>query len=385
MMIKVLNILLDERISGPSKRILIIARELKKNGIETIVVLPKGETTFSEDLLKAGIKSYILPLKRIRNTKNPIPNLIWVFSLLKNVIDIERIINQDKIDIIHCNGLVNIVGGLAGRKAGLKVMYHLNDIATPFIIKSIFKAIIQRCSDSIVFASGAVQDHFGRIKDGLQYGILNAPVDTKYFKKSTNSNIRMKIRESLGLKSEEIVVGTVGNINYLKGVPDFVRAAGIIHKQKSEVVFIHVGAKLDTKQGLFSQVLSETKRSHLNDHFIFTGERNDIKEILEAMDIFVLPSIAEACPISLLEAMSMEKPIVATNVGGIPEMIRDKNEGLLVPVNSPEKIADGVLWHMNNHLLSEKMAKNARIRAVELFDIKKCVRAHEKYYRTLKR
>lgn len=381
--IRVLNVLLDPRVSGPARRILEVGAKIRAKGIETVLVMPEGDSNIVQDAIEKDIKIFQQPLKRLRKTKNPIPNFVWLFSLFSNVASLIRLIRQERIDIVHCNGLVQIVGGLAGRIGGARVMWHLNDVAVPRTIQKIFKPVVQLNSDLILFSSQAVESHLGWGRQRLPSGILYAPVDTRYFDKSKAEGAREGIRQSLGVPPDGILVGMVGNVNYLKGIPDFVKAARIVQERRSQVRFVHVGAKLSTKEDLYREVETDISRFGLASHFFLAGARNDVREFLSAMDIFVMPSISEACPMALLEAMAMEKPIVATRVGGIPELVRDGQEALLVPIDSPGQVAEKILFYLDHPTESLKMAQQARARAVQYFDIDRCVSEHERYYRML--
>ena len=102
---------------------------------------------------------------------------------------------------------------------------------------------------------------------------------------------------------------------------------------------------------------------------IFTGFRRDIPELLAAFDVLVLPSLEEAFGRVVIEAMACAKPVVATRGGGLPEIIRDKETGLLVPVKDPQAIAGAVLQLLADKALARQMGLSGRKRAEEMFDI----------------
>ena len=99
--------------------------------------------------------------------------------------------------------------------------------------------------------------------------------------------------------------------------------------------------------------------------------------------MFVMPSLYEACPIALLEAMSMAKPIVATAVGGIPELVRNGAEALLSPRNNPAALSVRILSLLDNPSEGERLGLGARERAIRKFDLSICIDSHERYYREL--
>ena len=107
----------------------------------------------------------------------------------------------------------------------------------------------------------------------------------------------------------------------------------------------------------------------LQDKVIFTGYRHDIPRMLAAMDIFVLPSLVEGIPVSLLEAMAMEKPIVASRVGGIPEVIQDGIDGILVTPASPDDLSTAIMNILKDKGLRDSLGSAARKTSVEQFSI----------------
>jgi glycosyltransferase involved in cell wall biosynthesis len=113
---------------------------------------------------------------------------------------------------------------------------------------------------------------------------------------------------------------------------------------------------------------------------IFTGVREDLPEVYKAMDVFVLPSLREGVPMALLEAMAMEVPVIATNVGGVPYVIESEDLGLLVPPADAEALAEKILLLLRNPTLRVRMGEKAREGIVERFSARSlCTRYLEVY------
>lgn len=380
--IKIANVILENRICGPTRRILDIAVKLKENNIETIVIMPSGGEEFEKSLSTNGIRYYSVPLLRLRNSLNPIVNLRWLLHLRKNFLCILRILQDENIDIVHCNGLTQIVGGIAGRKAKAKVLWHLNDIAAPRAVRLIFKPVVHFLADKIVFASNAVKTHFGYHGEDNS-DILFAPVDTRHFSPEFSSYEREEVRRTFSIPPNATVVGMVGNVNYLKGVPVFVASSKIISSMDDSVYFLHVGAKLDTKISLYEEIEKDCNDPIFNGKFVLAGKQNNVRKFLSAMDIFVIPSLSEACPITLLEAMSMEKTIIASNVGGIPELVTNHKEAFLVPPGDPNAIAQCIKYILENPDCVKIMEQQAREKATNYYDISICADSHIRFYKYL--
>jgi glycosyltransferase involved in cell wall biosynthesis len=119
----------------------------------------------------------------------------------------------------------------------------------------------------------------------------------------------------------------------------------------------------------------------LNKHILFLGKRNDVAKLLSIIDIFVLPSISEGMSLTLLEAMAASKAIVATNVGGNPEVISDKKTGLMVSSKDDEGLANAVLSFLNDRQKVSLFGEEARKRAYRLFNLKKMAESYYNLYR----
>jgi len=119
-------------------------------------------------------------------------------------------------------------------------------------------------------------------------------------------------------------------------------------------------------------------------NLIFSGFRNDVRSLLSAIDVLVLPSFAEGFPMITLEAMAMLKPIIATNIDGITEQITDGKNGILIPPKDPNALARAIIRLMNDQKLAKNMGMEAR-RVEEEFSVEKMIVETEKIYQSLYR
>ena len=124
-------------------------------------------------------------------------------------------------------------------------------------------------------------------------------------------------------------------------------------------------------------------RANLEDVFCFTGPRQDIPELLSVCDAFVLPSRNEGMPRALMEAMSMSLPVVATNAGGIPEVVENNVSGLIVPRQNPDALAEGLVKIIHDPVLRRRLGKAARIRILNHFSLEAMVDRYVEFYNSL--
>jgi glycosyltransferase involved in cell wall biosynthesis len=131
---------------------------------------------------------------------------------------------------------------------------------------------------------------------------------------------------------------------------------------------------------LLDRLKEEVSGMGLEKNIDFLGYREDIPQLLQAMDIFILPSLSEGTPLSILEAMASLKPVVATDVGGLSEIIENGETGFLVPSKDPGSLAAKILLVLENRDLAEKMAAAARKKVVCEYDLSIMVRKYVDLY-----
>jgi glycosyltransferase involved in cell wall biosynthesis len=186
---------------------------------------------------------------------------------------------------------------------------------------------------------------------------------------------RARARATLGLPEAALVIGSVGNITPKKDHKTLLEATARVARSHRGVHLALVGT------GPLEHTLHDhTRILGLEDRVVFAGSRPDVPELLPAFDVFALSSRVEGLPISLLEAMATGLPSVATSVGGVPEVVTDGDEGLLVPAGEPSALADA----LDSLLSNAQRRKAAGARAAETarrFDIARAVRDIEKVYR----
>jgi len=188
---------------------------------------------------------------------------------------------------------------------------------------------------------------------------------------------RDEVRRRLGVRADEILVGTVANFRAQKAYPDLLQAARHVLDRGLPVRFIAAG------QGPLE---AEVRRLHaelaLGERFSLLGYRDDVPALLGACDVFVMTSRNEGSPVAVMEAVAAGLPVVATDVTGIDTVVRHDIEALLVPAGRPELMAGALARVASDPELRERLAVAASRRA-EHFDISRTVRRLEELYRSV--
>jgi glycosyltransferase involved in cell wall biosynthesis len=175
-------------------------------------------------------------------------------------------------------------------------------------------------------------------------------------------------RKSLGIPDNAYVIGFIGRLVKEKGVADFLCAAKMLSQTFPQVWFLLIGERLssDHADGVVTEFVQANKV--IGERLIAPGLRTDIPEMLSAMDLFCLPSWREGMPRTIIEAMMMAKPIVATNIRGSREEVVNEETGLLVPVRSPELLASAIGRFVANPKWGRALGNAGRDRALSLYD-----------------
>jgi L-malate glycosyltransferase len=187
---------------------------------------------------------------------------------------------------------------------------------------------------------------------------------------------RDEVRSELGL-GDALVIGTVANLRAHKGYPDLLAAARAVLDRVPEVVFVAVG------QGpLEAEIRARHQELGLGERFRLLGFRDDAVRVMSAFDVFCLASVHEGLPVATMEALALGLPVVATDVGGIPEVLTDGEEALLVPPSAPERLADALVRVATDERLRASMAACATARG-EGLSVERAVRRVEEVYEAI--
>jgi L-malate glycosyltransferase len=188
---------------------------------------------------------------------------------------------------------------------------------------------------------------------------------------------RDTVREELGVAPGEVLVGTVANVTAQKAYPDLVEAAREVASRMSNVRFAVAG-----RGTLDDEMLALAERAGLDERLALLGAVEDAPRFMSACDIFVLASHWEGLPLVIMEAMALGLPVVATRVGGIPALIRDDREGMLVPKSRPDLLARAIEDLAADPERRKRIGRTASEDALR-FDNEEAVRTIEALYRDL--
>jgi glycosyltransferase involved in cell wall biosynthesis len=184
---------------------------------------------------------------------------------------------------------------------------------------------------------------------------------------------QIKERTYFDLPKDKYIVGMIGRLDRKKGQETFLRAIPQILCQREKVLFIIVGEETRGEEGYREELINLCKRLKIEDHVKFLPFTEEVPRFLSSLDVFVLPSDEETFGLVVIEAMAMQKPVIATDAGGVPEIINNGKNGLLVQPKDSSALAESIQKVLDDFSLRNNISIAARERVVQNFDFVQCV------------
>jgi glycosyltransferase involved in cell wall biosynthesis len=260
---------------------------------------------------------------------------------------------------------------IAGKLAGSRVIWHLNDTQAPMLFRVLVKIMCRLFVDGLIVAGEKVRRYYVAEMNILNMPVfeIQAPVDTRYY-----NPLESKKNSGKTLPSKGLNVVSIGNINPKKGYENFIRMASVF-KDCNDIHFYIIGPCFDTQEAYFRK-LKNLRTALQAANITFFGHSDQIRDILGKTAIYVCSSLTEASPMAVREAMSMGIPVITTDVGDVSHLIRDGENGYIVPFQSPQKIAQKVRLLAENRCLREALGRKARVTVMEKVDVDTIARQH---------
>ncbi|MDD3627641.1 MAG: glycosyltransferase family 4 protein [bacterium] len=305
---------------------------------------------------------------------------------IQTFLEIFRILKKEKPHIVHTH---SSKAGLLGRWAayfakvpiiihtvhGFGFWYFSNKLIRRFFI--FLERITAMITSTLVVVS-TKDMKVGlskKIGNSFKYEIIRSGIDIKEIK-NTNIN-RDQILSELGIRNNEFIVLKIAPFKKQKAPLNFIRLASevITKKQDFPIKFVLIGGG-----ELEQEIKNEIEKLHLEDHVILAGWKENPIPYFKAADVFILTSEWEGLPRTFLEAMACQKPIIATNVGGAEDVIKNEVNGFLVPFGNIKIMADRLIYLIENDEIRKNMAEESGRLLSDEFDINVMVRQLDNLY-----
>lgn len=342
---------------------------LKEKGVEQCIIC-------SQNYTKSSFEGIVDEFYQIEMYQSFSPVVVG-----KTIWRIRQIIKKEKPDIIYCH---SSFGGTLGRLAsiglGAKVVYNphgwsFNDQHVSVIKRKIY-AFIEKCLSPLTDIYVAISQfekenalRFSITKANKIVVIKNGLEIQKYFNRTKRD------RKQLNIPEEACVIGMVGRLTVGKSPDIFVKMADILKERIPNAFFIIVGD--GEERGTIEKLV---KQYSLQDRFMITGWVDNVYDYEDSFDYAVLLTKWEGFGLAVAEYMLCKKPLVSTRVGGIPDIVKDGYNGLLIDLINEQTAADVVMRLYNDKELASKLVNNAYEYVINELDINKTANEHFKLF-----
>jgi glycosyltransferase involved in cell wall biosynthesis len=346
--IKVLHIITRFDKGGSAQNTFLTLLGLKKENFNPCLI---AGLSLESEMKDEEMKSKEIDIQRLESEDIQFiqcPSLVRRLNIIKDFrafFEIWKLIKKSKPLIVHTHSSkAGLLGRLVAKLAGIPIIVHTPHGHVFFGYFGSFKTkifiLLEKVASRITYKIVALtnrekEDHIMfRIANKDKFIVIPSGVELNKFKE-VPYNEKQNFKKELGVPQNSLIVGTVGRLEPVKAPEFLIEAAKYIIPKYPTTYFIFAG------DGHLKQNL-EKKASDfgIKNNIIFLGWRNDIAKIISTYDIFALPSLNEGMGRVLVEAMALGKPIVASNAGGIPDLVTHGKNGFLVPPKDPRELAN---------------------------------------------
>jgi glycosyltransferase involved in cell wall biosynthesis len=366
-------------IAGGVNSLLLLLRNLNQEKYEPILVAPEGR--FLQAVRELDIETIEYDFKHLRLTFgllgrraiNPLP----LVTRLRDAIFLCRVTRGYGVSLIHANTLnTHISSRIAGQMLQVPVVWHVRRINTFSILyRDLF------LPDRVIFVSqAAMRQALGHSAAQPRASVIHNGIDLASFRRVAGAYD--EVRQEFGLGLDSRIVGSVGRLDVGKGYEYFVEAARLVLESGLIAKFMIVGENQygDSYVNRIHRLVADLD---LENQIIFAGFRTDVARLMSAFDVFVCPSVKDAHPRVVLEAMALKLPIVGTLSGGIAETIEDGSSGLLVPTENSSSLARAIIRFLSDSELASRIGRAAYNRVARDFSARTYVEQVERVYSEL--
>lgn len=376
-MIKIVRIITRLNIGGPARNAVLLTEGLNNNGFKTCLVTgcPEiAEGDMSYFALEKGIEPVII---------NELGRSVNLIKDIKALWKIYRIIKKEQPDIVHTHtAKAGTLGRVAAILAGVPIKVHtfhghvfdgyFNSLVVKIFIV-IEKILARFTAKTIAVSNSVANDISARYNITVEDKLVVIPLGfelERFFEADKNKG---KLRQELGLDKDVLLIGIVGRLVPVKNHKMFLDA---IKNITAKIIIVGDGE-------LRQELENYAEKLGIRDKVIFLGWRRDLENIYADLDVVCLTSLNEGTPVSLIEAMASGRPVVATDVGGAKDIVKDGINGRLVVSDDTDGFSAAVLDLLNNSNKRMIMGNNGREFARKNFNKKRLVEDTKNLYESL--
>ncbi len=380
--IKIIHIITRLDKGGSSKILLDMVRALKKDNFNIKII--SGKTLNPQEDLSSFSRETRVEVIFEKCLRRDINIFLDFMALIK----LYFLIKKNKPDIVHAHtSKAGFLGRIAAHLAGVPKIFYMPHghifygyasrlLTNLFVILERFAACF---TDVFITLTDIDKEEFLRRKIGLREKFVTIPngVNIKDYEQVNESAVN-ELRENLQIPENFSVICTISRLEPVKGVEVFIKAIAKVNE-----TFPNFKALIVGDGGEKHKLLKLTECLKLDEKIKFLGFRDDVREIIFLSDVIVNSALNEGQGLAILEAMACAKPVIATKVGGVPEVIIDGQTGILAESGNSEQIASAIIKILNDKELAARLAAEAKKRLIFKFSQEKMINSFRDIYNSI--
>jgi len=370
--LRVLYVHTGSDLYGASRSLLRLSSRLVRDGAKVMAVLPYRGPLF--DALQAKgvdiILSGDLPVIEREKAKKLVGLLNLLINTFSSAIYLYRLIRKFRPHLVHTITSVVLSPGLAAKLRGVPHVWHIRESFGEFgSWWKYYQRYISWLSSAIVCVSTPVAEQFEPQVRARKVKVIHNGFPSAEFETVDTERIKA-FKSRFALDKAAALVGVVGRIKFLrKGQEVFVEAAGLLQNRFPDVRFLCIGSPFPGNESHFENLKKLILERGLSDYVICTGDVEDVKAAISALDILVLSSVQpEPFGGAVIEAMALSRPVVATRTGGSIEQVENGVTGYLVEPGDSNSMAAGIEKLLESPDRRRNFGQNGRVRFLEKFE-----------------
>lgn len=351
---------------GSGKIIWQVLRLYKREGFNPIVLLT-GPGPMESILKSEGFTVYIQNLGILRRKYvNPLGLINRIDKNLKAYQFLNQLHKKYHFELVYSNTLAVIIGAFWAKRKQIPHIWHIHEIlAGPKPLVKLLSTVLDSSTVLPIAVSQAVADNWQPHLKKARIQVIHNGIPYEDFLAK-----HPLAKKELGLPEDQLIIGMIGRINPWKGQLFFLEIAEQLCKKYPNIHFALVGDPFNGYESILEDILDKIKTSGLEQRVSYLGFRSDVPKVLQAYDIFVLPSILpDPLPTVILEAMASGKPVVATKPGGSEEMLIDSKTGFLIPMANVSLGVEAIEKLISNPDLLKSFGDSGRARVLAEFSL----------------
>lgn len=383
--VKVLRVIARLNMGGPALHVAYLTAGLAERGYDTTLVagtLARGEDSMA--FVAEGLGVEVVRIDELHREISLVRDVVAAFRLAK-------LIRRERPRILHTHtakaGAVGRLAAVLAGRARPPIVLHtfhghvlrgyFGPVRTWFF--RLLERVLARFSTRLIAVSPQVRDDLVALKvaPAEKFDVVRLGIELEQ-RVAADEAVRAETRRVIGIAPERFVVGWIGRMTAVKNMHDVLHAFRALRDRGVDAVLCLIGDGPD-RDGL-------ERHAHelgVMRHCLFLGYQEEVARFYAAFDAMVLPSVNEGTPVSAIEALAAGRPVVATRVGGVPDVVRDGVDGFLVEAGDVEGLADRLAELARDPELRRRLGAAGRARVVPRYAVDRLVDDTDRLYRSL--